>query len=54
MARKEGKVYLGYEDEFITENNLTLVNFTVNKIGGQPVSFLKKILFEAIHIIANL
>lgn len=39
MAKKEGKVYLGYEDESITETNRTLVNHAVNKIGGLPVGF---------------
>ncbi|XP_043286856.1 programmed cell death protein 2-like [Venturia canescens] len=37
MARKNrSKVYLGYEDEFITEKHRSLVNFTTNKIGGKP------------------
>ncbi|KOB71331.1 Uncharacterized protein OBRU01_13217, partial [Operophtera brumata] len=36
MAKKPGKIYLGYEEETITEKNLTLLNFTVNKIGGLP------------------
>ena len=32
------KVYLGYEDEYVTEKHRSLVNFTTNKIGGKPVS----------------
>jgi hypothetical protein len=41
------KVYLGYEDEYVTEKNRTLVNFTTNKIGGKPVSDRKQfILFD--------
>lgn len=31
------KVYLGYEDEYVTEKHRSLVNFTTNKIGGKPV-----------------
>lgn len=31
-----GTVYLGYEDEIVTEKNKTFVNYTVNKIGGHP------------------
>lgn len=38
MARKDLKVWLGYEDEFITEKNKNQVNFTTNKIGSLPVS----------------
>lgn len=36
MAKRHGRVYLGYEEEFIAEKNQTLVNYSVNKIGGQP------------------
>ncbi|XP_045496856.1 programmed cell death protein 2-like [Colias croceus] len=36
MAKKQGKVYLGYEEEIISDKNRTLLNFTVNKIGGLP------------------
>ncbi|CAK1544026.1 unnamed protein product [Leptosia nina] len=36
MAKKQGKVYLGYEDEIVSDKNKTLLNFTVNKIGGLP------------------
>ncbi|XP_012252253.2 programmed cell death protein 2-like [Athalia rosae] len=38
MARNTncGKVYLGYEDECVTEKHRSLVNFTTNKIGGKP------------------
>ncbi|CAH0583037.1 unnamed protein product [Chrysodeixis includens] len=36
MAKKQGKIYLGYEDEAISDKNHTLSNYTVNKIGGLP------------------
>lgn len=38
MAKHQGKVYLGYEEEVIGDRNQTLVNYAVNKIGGFPVS----------------
>lgn len=39
MARNtNAKIYLGYEDERVTEKHRSLVNFTTNKIGGKPVS----------------
>lgn len=38
MAKKQGKIYLGYEEETISDKNQTLLNYTVNKIGGLPVS----------------
>ncbi|XP_049870752.1 programmed cell death protein 2-like [Pectinophora gossypiella] len=36
MAKQQGKVYLGYEEEVIGDKNQTLLNYTVNKIGGFP------------------
>ncbi|CAB3235578.1 unnamed protein product [Arctia plantaginis] len=36
MAKQPGKIYLGYEDEVIGDKNQTLLNYTVNKIGGLP------------------
>ncbi|KAF9824069.1 hypothetical protein SFRURICE_020335 [Spodoptera frugiperda] len=36
MAKQQGKIYLGYEDETIGDRNQTLLNYTVNKIGGLP------------------
>ncbi|XP_059053630.1 programmed cell death protein 2-like [Achroia grisella] len=36
MAKQQGRVYLGYEEETIGEKNQTLLNYTVNKIGGLP------------------
>ncbi|KAL4711401.1 hypothetical protein ACJJTC_016155 [Scirpophaga incertulas] len=36
MAKKQSKVYLGFEDEIIHEKNQTITNYTVNKIGGMP------------------
>lgn len=38
MAKLQGKVYLGFEEEIVGDKNQTLVNYTVNKIGGFPVS----------------
>lgn len=38
MAKNIVKVWLGFEDEYITEKNKSHVNFTTNKIGGLPVS----------------
>ncbi len=40
MAKNTSTVYLGYEDEAITEKNKSLVDFMTNKVGGQPVSAL--------------
>jgi hypothetical protein len=40
MAKQQGKVYLGYEDDVIGEKNQAGLNYTVNKIGGMPVSLL--------------
>ncbi|CAK1579337.1 unnamed protein product [Parnassius mnemosyne] len=36
MAKRQAKVYLGYEEETIGEKNQILLNYTVNKIGGFP------------------
>ncbi|KAI8420923.1 hypothetical protein MSG28_008086 [Choristoneura fumiferana] len=36
MAKHQGKVYLGYEEETVGEKSQTLLNYTVNKIGGFP------------------
>lgn len=41
MAQQQGKVYLGYEEEAVSERNQTLLHYTVNKIGGFPVRHLK-------------
>lgn len=38
MAKQQSKVYLGYEEEVIGDKNQSHVNYTVNKIGGLPVS----------------
>lgn len=38
MASNQVKVYLGYEDEYVTEKNKYQVNYTTSKIGGKPVS----------------
>ncbi|KAG4067032.1 hypothetical protein HA402_000023 [Bradysia odoriphaga] len=37
MAKNTSTVYLGFEDEAITEKNKSLVDFMTNKVGGQPV-----------------
>ncbi|CAH2239222.1 programmed cell death protein 2-like [Pararge aegeria] len=36
MAKYQGKVYLGYEEELIAEKNHSQLNYTINKIGGLP------------------
>lgn len=36
MAKNKSTVYLGFEDEYITEKYKTGVNFTTNKVGGLP------------------
>ena len=38
MACGSSVVHLGFEDEQITDKYKGVVNFTVNKIGGKPVS----------------
>ena len=41
------KIYLGYEDEYVTDKHRSFVNYTTNKIGGKPVSKFQKFkLFE--------
>lgn len=42
------KVYLGYEDEYVTDKHRPNINFMTNKIGGFPVSDC--FLFKAIYI----
>lgn len=45
MDNNKLAMLLGFEDEPITEKYKAQVNFTINKIGGMPVSikcFLKK------------
>lgn len=32
------KVYLGYEDEYVTDKHRSSLSYTTNKIGGYPVS----------------
>uniref|UniRef100_A0A1B6KXX9 Programmed cell death protein 2 C-terminal domain-containing protein n=1 Tax=Graphocephala atropunctata TaxID=36148 RepID=A0A1B6KXX9_9HEMI len=36
MAQNKSKVYIGFEDEWITQKHLPTVNFTTNKAGGKP------------------
>lgn len=31
------RIYLGYEDEYVTDKHRSMLNFTTNKIGGYPV-----------------
>lgn len=38
MAKNKSTVYLGYDDEEITEKHVSLLNSTLNKIGGTAVS----------------
>ncbi|XP_043471158.1 programmed cell death protein 2-like [Leptopilina heterotoma] len=33
---KRTKIYLGFEDEYVTDKNRSLVNFMTDKIGGKP------------------
>ncbi|KAK0181816.1 hypothetical protein PV327_000010 [Microctonus hyperodae] len=35
-CKNRSKVYLGYEDEYITEKHRSIVTFATNKIGGKP------------------
>ncbi|KAJ1522354.1 hypothetical protein ONE63_002646 [Megalurothrips usitatus] len=36
MAQKRSKVFLGFDDEIISEKYRNQVNFTTNKLGGKP------------------
>lgn len=38
MAKNKSTIYLGYQDEEIFDKHAALLNSTVNKIGGSPVS----------------
>lgn len=38
MAKNKSTVYLGYEDEEITDKHVSLLSSSLNKIGGTPVS----------------
>lgn len=42
MAKYQGKVYLGYEEDTISERSKSQLNYTINKIGGLPVRFINK------------
>lgn len=37
MAKQQGTVYLGYEEDVISDKNQMCLNYRVNKIGGHPV-----------------
>lgn len=37
MAKNKSTVYLGYDDEEITDKHASLLNSTINKIGGSAV-----------------
>lgn len=48
MAKNKSTVYLGYDDEEITEKHVSLLNSTLNKIGGTAVScivFLRYVVY---------
>lgn len=53
MAKNTSTVYLGYEDEAITEKNKSLVDFMTNKVGGQPVMLIILSFFTK-HIAVSL
>lgn len=38
MAKNTSIIFLGYDDEQITDKQIPFVDFTTNKIGGKPVS----------------
>lgn len=40
MAKNKSTVYLGYDDEEISDKHVDLLNSTVNKIGGNPVRYI--------------
>lgn len=44
MAKNHNLVLLGYQDEAISEKYSEQVDFKVNKIGGDPVSFLFRLV----------
>ena len=44
MAKNKSTVYLGYDDEEITEKHVSLLNSTLNKIGGTAVSCIVLLL----------
>lgn len=46
MAKNTSTVYLGFEDECVSDKNKHLMDFTTNKVGGQPVREDKLILFN--------
>lgn len=39
-------MHLGFEDEQITDKYKAVVNFTINKVGGEPVSLSYVRLFS--------
>lgn len=45
MAKNKCVVYLGYEDEAITDKNKSFVDYKTNKCGGFPV----RIFFSLLH-----
>ncbi|KAH0951038.1 hypothetical protein HN011_010586 [Eciton burchellii] len=40
------RVYLGYEDEYVTDKHRSMLNFTTNKIGGYPICYGKNTLLS--------
>lgn len=49
MAKNKGTVYLGFEDEFISDKYKCSLNYLVNKVGGLPVSRICRGLFSTLH-----
>lgn len=37
MAKNKSSIFLGYPDELVSEEYITSIDYTVNKIGGKPV-----------------
>jgi len=50
MAKNKCTVYLGYEDEAITDKNKYGIDYKTNKIGGIPVSVVIRKIISIIKI----
>lgn len=46
MAKSTSLVLLGYDDEQITDKQISFVDYTTNKIGGKPVSSIVYLCFH--------
>lgn len=53
MAKYRGKIYLGYEEDVVTDKGVTQLNYTINKIGGAPVRLPAIDLYEIKLILSN-